>query len=83
MVTKKYKVFYVEVAELKKNEKGEKYLDTLEELKFVGRPSKSDINDQIKEKWGIGRGYIKSIKEVEETRCMSNVDFYNASKELY
>lgn len=83
MVTKKYKVFYVEVAELKKNEKGEKYLDTLEELKFVGRPSKSDINDRIKERWEIDKVYIKSIKEVEETRCMSNADFYNASKELY
>lgn len=83
MVTKKYKVFYVEVAEQKKNEKGEKYVDILGELKFVGRPSKSDINEKINERWGKGVGYIKSIKEVEETRCMGNAEFYEASRLLY
>lgn len=83
MVTKKYKVFYVEVAEQKKNEKGEKYVDILGELKFVGRPSKSDINEKINDRWGKGVGYIKSIKEVEETRCMGNAEFYEASRLLY
>lgn len=83
MVTKKYKVFYVEVAEQKKNEKGEKYVDILGELKFVGRPSRSDIHEKITDRWGAGVGYIKSIKEVEETRCMDNAEFYEASRLLY
>lgn len=83
MVTKKYKVFYVEVAEQKENEKGEKYVDILGELKFVGRVSRSDIHEKITDRWGAGVGYIKSIKEVEETRCMGNAEFYEASRLLY
>lgn len=83
MVTKKYKVFYVEVGEQKKNEKGEKYVDILGDLMFVGRPTKSDIHEKINERWGKGVGFIKSIKEVEETRCMDNAEFYKASRLLY
>lgn len=83
MITKKYKVFYVEVGEQKKNEEGEKYVDILGELKFVGRPSKSDIHEKINDSWGKGVGFIKSIKEVEETRCMDNAEFYEASRLLY
>lgn len=83
MVTKKYKVFYVEVGEQKENEKGEKYVDILGELMFVGRPTKSDIHEKINDRWGKGVGFIKSIKEVEETRCMGNDEFYKASRLLY
>lgn len=84
MVTKKYKVFYVEVGEQKKNEKGGgEYVDILGELKFIGRPTKSDIHEKINDRWGKGVGFIKSIKEVEETRCMGNAEFYEASRLLY
>lgn len=82
MVTKKYRVYYVEVAEHKINEKGAQYKEIIGELKYVNEVIIDDVKREIKEMWPEKNVFINYIKEEYELRGISDSIFYEKSKLL-
>lgn len=82
MATKKYRVYYVEVAEHKINEKGTQYKEIIGELKYVNEVIIDDAERKIKEMWPEKNAFINYIKEEYELRGISDSIFYDNSKLL-
>lgn len=82
MVTKKYRVYYIEVAEHKINEKGAQYKEVIGELKCVDEVIIDEVKIKIKEMWPEKDAFINYIKEEYELRGIPDSIFYDNSKLL-